>query len=66
MDENHRFNVLEGQIADLHSMMARNFLILEQKADKIMSALTDLQASANTPPPAPTTTPPPAPQAARR
>jgi hypothetical protein len=45
MDENHRFNVLEGQIADLHSMVARNFLILEQKADKIMSALTDLQAS---------------------
>lgn len=45
MDENHRFNVLETQIAALHNMVARNFLILEQKADQIMSALTDLQAS---------------------
>lgn len=45
MDENHRFNVLETQIAALHNLVATNFLILNKKVDQIMSALTDLQAS---------------------
>lgn len=45
MDENRRFNVLEGQIAALHSLVASSFLTLNKKVDQIMADLTALQAS---------------------
>jgi uncharacterized membrane protein YccC len=48
MDENHRFNALETQIAALHSLVASNFITLSKKADQIMSAISDAVAKVST------------------
>lgn len=43
-----RLDALAAKITALHQMAARNFLILEGKADKIMSALTDAVTQVST------------------